>query len=59
MNRDIDIREHAVIIKFDHGHEEVKTDTVFEGLNAEGQRIRIKIHQNTVDEVVRIKVQTI
>jgi len=59
MNRDIDIREHAVIIKFDHGHEEVKTNNVFEGFNGEGQKIRIKIHQNEKDEVVRIKVQTI
>ena len=59
MNRDIDIREHAVIIKFDHGHEEVKSETTEIGKNVLGENMRIVLHKDANGELVRVKVQNL
>ena len=59
MTRDIDIREYAVIIKFDHGHEEVTSKVIDCGVNAEGDQIRIILHKDANDKVIRVKVQTL
>jgi len=58
-NKDIDIREHAVIIKWDRGHEEVKTISSEEGENVNGEKIRIVKQLDKKGKIVRIKVQNI
>ena len=59
MNKDIDIREHTIIIKYDTGHEEVKVEQYEFGKNTYGETIRVIIHKNKNDEVVRMKVQNL
>ena len=59
MNRDIDIREHAVIIKFDRGHEEVQHKALDIGENADGQQMRIVIQRDAKDRITKIKVQNL
>jgi len=59
MNRDIDIREHAVIIKFDHGHEETEQESVDLGINTEGQHMRLVYYKNKEGKLVRVKIQNL
>lgn len=59
MNRDIDIREHAIIIKFDHGHEEVKSDAYDIGTNTEGQVMRVVVRKDISGKIVRVKIQNL
>ena len=59
MNRDIDIREHAVIIKFDHGHEEVSSEEIVLGENVLKENMRIVIHKDRNDRIVRVKIQNL
>lgn len=59
MNRDIDIREHAVIIKFDHGHEEVASKEIDLGENVLKENMRMVIHKDTNDRIVRVKIQNL
>jgi len=59
MNRDIDIREHAVILKWDHGREEVKSESVELGTNAEGQKMRVVKQLDREGRIVRLKVHMI
>jgi len=59
MNRDIDIREHAVIIKFDKGHEEVESHDIELGINTEDQHMRCVVHKNKEGKIVRVKVQNL
>ena len=59
MNRDIDIREHAVIIKFDRGHEEVESPSEELGHNVDGELIRSVIHKNKQGKITRITIQNV
>jgi len=59
MNRDIDIRQHAIIIKFDRGHEEVDEECIFEGLNGYDESIRIVLMKDSKGVITRIKVQNL
>ena len=57
--KDIDIRDHAVIIKYDRGHEEVDTDTQDLGENTEKELIRLVVERDRDGRIVKVKVQNL
>jgi len=57
MNRDIDIRECVVDIKFDRGHEESVGCPIDLGQTCEGHLLRVVTHKDKEGNVVRIRVQ--
>ena len=57
--KDVDIRDHAIIIKFDRGHEEVKTESQELGQNTYDDNIRLVIQKDKNDKIVRIKIQNV
>ena len=59
MNRDIDIREHAVIIKFDYGHEEVASEEIDLGEKVLKQNMGIVIQKDRNNKIVRVKIQNL
>lgn len=58
-SKDLDIREHAVIIKWDRGHEEVESDSIELGENVNGEKIRLVKQLDKQGKIVRIKVQNL
>ena len=59
MNKDIDIREHSVIIKYDKGEEEFDAISSDIGKNTQGEYIRIVVVKNKSNEVTCIRVQNL
>jgi len=58
MNKDIDIREHTVIVSFDKGCE-VTSDEIPLGENIDGENISLIVYRNHNKKVVSMKIKNI